>query len=99
MCILTGDLVDRELLVVSLLSAHDRGVGGQREVDTGVGYQVSLELSQIYVKSTVETQRSGDRGYNLTWRESVLRIGKFGKFGPKRVFKTLSKTLKKFETH
>jgi len=61
-----GDLVDRELFMVSFLSAHYRGVGGQREVDTRVGYQVSLELSKIYVQSTVETQRSGDRGYNLT---------------------------------
>jgi len=40
-----GDLGDRQLLVVGLLSRDDWGIGGQREVDTWVGYQVGLELS------------------------------------------------------
>merc|ERR1712243_88567 len=42
------------------------GVGDQREVDPGVGNQVSLELCQIHVKSSVKSKRGCDGGYNLT---------------------------------
>merc|ERR1712136_262325 len=55
-----GDLGNGELLMVSLLSRDDWGVGGQWEMDTWVWDQVSLELSQIDVQSTIETERSGD---------------------------------------
>ena len=63
---LTSNLVDRLLLVVGLLSAHDRSIGGQREVDPGVGHQVGLELSQINVEGTIESEGSGDGGDDLT---------------------------------
>ena len=34
-------------------------------MDTGVGYQVSLELSDIDVEGTVESEGGGERGDNL----------------------------------
>ena len=61
-----GDFSDRKLLVVSLLSRDDRSVGNQREVDSGVGHQVGLELSEIHVESTVKSERGGDGRYNLS---------------------------------
>ena len=52
--------------MVSLLGGDDWGVGGQREVDTWVGYQVGLELSQVDVEGTVESQRGSDGADDLT---------------------------------
>ena len=49
-----------KLLMVGLFSGDDRSIGGQREVDSGVGYQVGLELCQIHVQSTVKAKRSSD---------------------------------------
>ena len=60
-----GDLVDRVGFVSSLVGGDDGGVGNQREVDTGVGDQVGLELVQVDVERTIETQGSGDGGDNL----------------------------------
>merc|ERR1712168_321964 len=51
-----GDLRHRELLVVGLLCRDNRGIGGQREMDTRVGHQVGLEFSKIYIQSTIESQ-------------------------------------------
>ena len=53
-----GDFCDSELLVVSLLGRNDRRVSGQREVDPRVRDQVSLELGQIHVQGSIETQGS-----------------------------------------
>ena len=39
-----GDLSYRQLLMVSLLSRDNRGIGDQGEMDPGVGHQVGLEL-------------------------------------------------------
>jgi hypothetical protein len=44
-----GDLLDRVGLVGRLGSRDDGRVGDQREVDTGVGHQVGLELVEIDV--------------------------------------------------
>ena len=60
-----GDLVDRVGFVSSLVGGDDGGVGNQREVDTGVGDQVGLELVQVDIERTIETQGSGDGGDNL----------------------------------
>ena len=60
-----GDLADGVGLVGSLVRGDDGGVGHQREVDTGVGDQVGLELVEIDVEGTVETERSGDGRDNL----------------------------------
>ena len=68
-----GDLSHRQLLVVGLLGGDDRGVGGQREVDTRVGHQVGLELSQIDVEGTIEAQGGGDGGHDL--RNQPVQVG------------------------
>ena len=52
-----GDLGDGELFVVSLLGGDDRGIGHQRKVDPGIGNQVGLELGQIHVESSVESEK------------------------------------------
>ena len=61
-----GDLSNRKLLVVSLLSGDDRSIGSQGEVNSGIGHQVGLELSQIYIQSPVESKRSCDGRHDLT---------------------------------
>lgn len=60
-----GDLVDGVGLVGGLVRGDDGGVGHQREVNTGVGDQVGLELVEIDVEGTVETEGSGDGRDNL----------------------------------
>lgn len=50
-----------------LLGGNNRGVGNEREVDTGVGHQVGLEFSQVYVEGAVKPQGSSDGGYDLKW--------------------------------
>ena len=56
--------------MISLLCRDNRSVGCQREVNSGVGNHVSLELSKINVQSAIKSERSGDGGYNLC-HESV----------------------------
>jgi len=60
-----GDLSHGELLMVGLLSRDDRGVGGEHEVDAGVGHQVGLELSHIHIQGSIEPQGGGQRGDDL----------------------------------
>ena len=55
-----GDLSDRQLLVVGLLSRDDWSVGSQREMDTWVGHQVGLELCQIDIQGTIKSQGGCD---------------------------------------
>ena len=70
-----GDLSHGQLLVVGLLSRDDWGIGGQREVDTGVGHQVGLELSEIHVQGTIKSQRSSDGGHNLANQSVQVGVG------------------------
>ena len=70
-----GDLSHRQLLVVGLLGRDDRSVGGQREMDTWVGHQVGLELRQIHVQGTIETQGSGDGADDLGDQTVQVGIG------------------------
>jgi len=60
-----GDLGNGELFVVGFLGGDDWSVGGQWEMDSWVWDQVSLELSQINVQRTVESEGSGDGGNDL----------------------------------
>ena len=60
------DLGYWELFMVGLLSRDDWGIGSQGKVDTWVGHQVSLELCQIHIKCSIETQGCCDRTHNLT---------------------------------
>ena len=70
-----GDLSHRQLLVVGLLGGDDGSVGGQREVDTWVGHQVGLELSQIHVEGTVEAQGGSDGGHDLADQTVEVGVG------------------------
>merc|ERR1719192_3236749 len=49
------------------------GVGDQGEMDPWVGHQVGLELGQIHVESSIESQRGGDRGDNLA--DQTIEVG------------------------
>ena len=55
-----GDLSNGEGLVVSLLGGNDRSVGGNHEVNTWVWHEVGLELGDIDVEGTIETERGGE---------------------------------------
>merc|ERR1719499_2190746 len=70
-----GDLTNCKLLMVSLLSRDDGGIGDQREVDPGVWHQVGLELSQINIESSIKPERCSDGGNNLTNESVEIVIG------------------------
>jgi len=70
-----GDLSDGELFMVGFLSRDDWSVGGERKVDPWVGDQVGLELGEIDVESTVEPERGGDGGDDLTDEPVEVGVG------------------------
>merc|ERR1719384_210781 len=76
-----GDLSDGELLVVSLLGGDDWGVGGEHEMDTRVGHQVSLELSDIDVEGTIESEGGSQGGDDL--RDQSVEVGVGGSLNVK----------------
>jgi hypothetical protein len=55
-----GDLHDRVGLVGGLGGGNNGSVCDEREVDTGVGDQVGLELVEIDVQGSVESERGSD---------------------------------------
>merc|ERR1719264_1312136 len=61
--------------MVSLLRGDDGGVHCQREMDPRVWNQVSLELSEIHVESSIKPQRGGDRGDNLGNQTIEVGVG------------------------
>jgi hypothetical protein len=48
-----------QLFMVGLFSGYNRGVRGQHKVNSWVRHKVSLEFSDIDIKSTVESQGCG----------------------------------------
>jgi len=70
-----GDLSDGELLVVSFLGRDDWGVGGKHEMDSWVWHEVGLELSDIDVKGTIESEGGGQRGDNLGDESVEVGVG------------------------
>merc|ERR1719273_2999100 len=70
-----GDLGNGELLVVGLLSRDDGSVGGEHEMDTGVGHQVGLELSHIDVQSTIESEGGSEGGDDLGDESVQVGVG------------------------
>jgi len=70
-----GDLGYGELLVVGLLGGDDGCVRGEHEMDSGVGDQVSLELSDIDVEGTVESEGGGQGGDNLSDQSVEVGVG------------------------
>merc|ERR1712066_676482 len=70
-----GDLSDGELLVVSFLGRDDWSIRGKHEMDSGIWHQVGLELSDIDVKGTVESEGGGQRGDNLGNESVQVGVG------------------------
>merc|ERR1712196_586825 len=71
-----GDLSDRELLVVCLLSRDDRSVRGKHEVNTRVRDKVSLELSHVHVQCAIETKGSSEGGDDLSNQTVEVGVGR-----------------------
>jgi len=71
-----GDLHDRVSLVGSLGGGNDWRIGDEREVDTGVGDQVGLELVQVDVQGAVESERSSDGRNDCEFVSKSERKGK-----------------------
>ena len=61
-----GHLGNGQLLVVRLLGREDGRVRGKHEVNARVWHEVGLELGNIDVQDTVEMERSGHGGDNLS---------------------------------
>ena len=70
-----GDLGDGQLLVVGLLSRDDRGVRGKHEMDSRVRHEVGLELGDINVEGTIESEGGGQRGDNLGDESVEVGVG------------------------
>ena len=61
--------------MVGLLSRDDGSVGGEHEMDTGVGHQVGLELSHIDVQSTIESEGGSEGGDDLGDESVQVGVG------------------------
>ena len=70
-----GDLSDGELLVVSFLGGDNWGIGRKHEMDSWVWHQVGLELSNIDVKGTVESEGGSQGGDNLSDESVQVGVG------------------------
>ena len=70
-----GDLSDGELLVVSFLGGDDWGVRGKHEMDSWVWHQVGLELSNINVQSTIESEGGSEGGDDLGNESVQVGVG------------------------
>ena len=71
----TRDLINCKLFMERFLGRDDWGVSGHREMNTRIGYQVSLELSQIDIQGAVKTQRCCYGGYNLAYDPIQIGVG------------------------
>ena len=70
-----GDLSDGELLVISFLGGDDWGIRGQHEMDSWVWHQVGLELSDIDVEGTIESEGGGQGRDNLSDESVQVGVG------------------------
>lgn len=70
-----GDFCYRQLFMVSLLGRNYRCIGNQGEVDPGIGNQVCLELSQIYIERTVKSKRGSNGRDNLANEPVEVSVG------------------------
>jgi hypothetical protein len=62
---LEGKVADLEAFVGALLGRDDGRIADEGIVDTGIGDQIGLELVQINVERTIESQRGCDGADNL----------------------------------
>merc|ERR1719499_237732 len=69
-----GDLRHSYLLMVSLLSRDDGSIGHKREVNPWVRHQVSLELSEVNIQSSIKSERSSDGRDNLANHAVEIRV-------------------------
>ncbi len=60
-----GDFFDACLLMHGFLGCHNWRIGDQGKVDPRIWNQVVLELIEVYIEGTLESQRGCDRGHNL----------------------------------
>ena len=70
-----GDLSDGELLVISFLGGDDWGVRGKHEMDSWLWHQVGLELSNINVQSTIESEGGSEGGDDLGNESVQVGVG------------------------
>jgi hypothetical protein len=70
-----GDLGNGELLVVGLLGGDDWCVGRKHEMDSWVWHEVSLELGDINVKGTVESEGGSEGGDDLGDESVEVGVG------------------------
>jgi hypothetical protein len=70
-----GDLGNGELLVISLLGRDDGSVRGKHEMDSGVRDEVGLELGNINVKGTIESEGSSQGGDDLSDESVKVGVG------------------------
>ena len=68
-----GDVIDRESLMVSLVSRDQWSVRSQWEMNSWIWDQVGLELIEINIESSIETEGSGDGRHNL--RDDAVQVG------------------------
>jgi len=68
-----GNFSNGKLLMVSFLRGNNGRVGGQWEVNSRIRNQVSLELGQIHIQSSVEAQGSRDGGDDLP--DETIEVG------------------------
>ena len=61
--------------MVGFLHRDDRGVCGLREVNVGIGHQVSLELCQIHSQGSIRPQGSSDGGHHLANKAVKIHVG------------------------
>ena len=59
--------------MVCLLRRYDRGIGGQHEVDAGIRDQVGLELRDVHIQGSIETQGRGQAGDDLS--DETVQVG------------------------
>ena len=51
--------------ILYLISRDDRAVGSHRKMDTRVGHQIGLELIEVHINCTIESERCSDGGNDL----------------------------------
>merc|ERR1740138_76433 len=70
-----GDLSDGELFMVSFLGRDDWSIRGKHEMDSWIWDQVGLELGDIDVKGTIESEGGSERGDNLSDESVQVGVG------------------------